>query len=1070
MKQIIELIKKNQVTLFLGAGSSSDVGGPSGGDLLDEIKLTFPDVEFENPNNFFSVCQDIIESGKYGRDDLEKFVKKTLEGLYPNTIHSNLINIPWKCVFTTNYDTVIERIPINLQKRRIRQIKEKNPYIDYRRRDLLYLIKIFGSIDSEYGDEGNPVLTQTDLKKSYEFRRVYYNYLNDFIRYGPVLFIGYSFKDRLIFDLMSEIQDTIGVDAIRPSYAILPNEPNEKTMRLFKKYNINYVKGTLEEFVKLAETEFKHYSITTNYSEKTVHVHGYPIDIPIQYDYEVNENFIYLNNASHISKNIDIRPFFLNEENTFAPFSNNWDFLREIYTFDKTRKIPYLNSKITEGLRNYIVVHSMKKTTTESNEIILLTGPAGSGKSTILKRLAWDWYTSGLPVIFFRPQNNYVDYKQIDSFIQYLEENTKKIEASKWKGSRLRCLIICDHCANFIIDYQKLFDYLFSRGRLVTMIFSDRDNYLDSSLKNRYLTYTIPETISDAERDGFKKYLYEHNIIESDAELFALMDNEEINESFFALMYTIIHETRKPLNQIIHDQYQNLKDKAKEVYSYVCLCNNFDVLPNEELLVRCCYYDYYSFKKEIDEGSLNKVIFPVDFSDENPNSEESHIDYRVHHPIIAQRTIKIEFKEPNVIAQKIIELINHSNPEYPHELNKIENLLINGIGPHSHFSLNFPDNLKKNIFKNAVNKIKTRPVYHHYALLEIESETKNFEKAESFLKIAEHLKGSEKDEFLYTTYGKLYSQWGYLKDDEKKPDEAIKFYKMAEDYFIKGRTVSFKNTYAYVGQIALNKRRAEKTLDRLEKIKFLEKAATLSFEALNIVNDGERESILNLQLEVFNLLGDSEQLEEISKELAGKYQNPAGYRLKIAILYDKYLKADPEKKKEIIPEILRDLNLGLMVDDVDGYLLKIQAYLYLDIFKDDDDKIFEALKKWHDFSNKKDIRMLFNYGMILFKKELYHDSEIVFSEVNRQSQGMPNRSAIINAITLQEKGTNIFYEGIVELIIPEKNEAYLKCKNLPNLKTPIKSFPPFIPKQGQHVKFNISFNYRGLLATNVSPD
>ena len=216
MHRILELLKSNQTTLFLGAGSSIGIGGPPGNKLLTKVLEMFSDVKFSNNGNFFDVCKDIIDSENYSRPELEQFVIKQLNGLYPNEKHNELVSLPWKCIFTTNYDIVLERISQNKFKgRTLRTIKEKEPDVELSRQDILYYIKIFGSIDTPYGDEGYPILSRTDYITSFLSRNSYYKILSDCIRKGPLVFLGYSFEDNLVFDLIDELQQVEGKDIIR---------------------------------------------------------------------------------------------------------------------------------------------------------------------------------------------------------------------------------------------------------------------------------------------------------------------------------------------------------------------------------------------------------------------------------------------------------------------------------------------------------------------------------------------------------------------------------------------------------------------------------------------------------------------------------------------------------------------------------------------------------------------------------------------------------------------------------------------------------------------------------------
>ena len=90
----------------------------------------------------------------------------------------------------------------------------------------------------------------------------------------------------------------------------------------------------------------------------------------------------------------------------------------------------------------------------------------------------------------------------------------------------------------------------------------------------RYLfdsVYEIPDTLTLEDlylfRDHFKKIklnIDENIFLEN-------LKNDTINESFFALMYTTIKESQKPLKNTILDEYKELGDRSKLVYSLYLL-------------------------------------------------------------------------------------------------------------------------------------------------------------------------------------------------------------------------------------------------------------------------------------------------------------------------------------------------------------------------------------------------------------------------------------------------------------------------------------------------------------------
>ena len=1061
LNDIIDLLKTQNVTLFLGAGNSLRLGGPSGKDLLERVIQKFSDLDFRNRSNFFDVCEDIIGSDSHSRVELEDYIKKQFIGLKPDESIIKLISLPWKCIFTTNYDLVIERIPENrLKTQSIRQVTEDNPQIYPDRIDILYYIKIFGSIDCKYNEEGFPVLSNIDKSISFLRRNAYYSHLSECLKKGPVLFIGYSFEDDIVFTIMEELLSSRGSGSFQHSYALTPNDIDERKIKKFSRYDIHHIKGTVENFVFQADLGLKNYDFESHLSEKTVHIRGIPIDIPLNIERPSQEYLEFLNLTSMTSKYSNIRKFFSGEDDSYYPFEKGWDFKREIYEIDEQTQSGLCQLyNVQTGFKKFIF-NNIDSPSQDDNLYAILTGPAGCGKTIILKRLAYDWYSYGNPVIFLKPQASHIDRKQLEAFIEYIESAYKKV--SGYSKPRPRTLLICDNASSIYRDIISLFSEISSRGKAINLIISDRENLFAGRNFSGYPVYRIPESITSSELTTFRDYLYSNKLIESDAELFNIYDNPKINQSFFALMYTLIDESKRPLNTIIHDQYQKLKDWQKAAYEYTCLFNKYRLNLNEEILVNATINEFKKFRDEVKKGSLKSILFPVD-------EQYEEVDYRVHHPIIAERTVDFEFGEPGIIAQKITELISNVNPQYPHQVNQIENLLIFKIGPNSN-EKEIPISLKRDIFEVANQRLKSRSICHHYALLEIEEPNANYKHAEQLLKEALAINQSrERDELIFTSFGKLYAKMGYVFADKGKNSDAEKYYKMAELNFERGRSKHFKNQYSYHGHISLLIRKAIKSSNSLEKITHLSRALQLCEEAINVLDQSEHIRFLEEKGRIFSLSNDIEKFDEIVDLLAKEYKSSAGYKLKANILYRKL--ADLERTPETLSkynELDQLIETGLTIEATDPELLRLKARVSLILHKDDKTYLLKILKTWYQHAQDNDLYVLFRYGVTLFEKDSYEKSKHIFEELDQLSEGYKTKSTLNKVYYIMENGTNKEYLGKITQVSSNGKTIKIKCSSLPNLKYDIGAlYPEFEPIVNDYVKFNIAFNFRGIIGKNV---
>lgn len=1069
MDRILDILRNARTTLFLGAGCSMSVGGPSGSELLSRVVNNFSNVYFTNTNNFFDVCQDIVDSENYSRTDLEKFIRKQLYGIFPCENHYTLFSIPWKCIFTTNYDLTLERsISTKLKNLNIRVVTEDKPEIELKRSDLLYYVKIFGSIDISYGNQGNPILTRTDYTTSYSRRESYYKILAECIREGPVIFLGYSFEDNLVYSMLSELQQTVGPEILKTSYAIFPEDLSEHKKRFFTKNKVIHIKGTFEDFITKIRNGPPIERYQGDYSEKLIHVHSFPIDIPFSIEKPAREDFTFLHSESWADSPQDKKLFFKNEDTTFYPYTNNWDFIREVYSFDGDKnphKCEMYGKHVKTGLKKHIFQY-VNSSLTEDNEIVFLKGIAGCGKSIILKRLAYDWYSSGLPVIFMDPRGLTFDNRQVDSFITFIQEKFSKFN-TKNKWPKPRTLIICDRAAIHNRSYLDLFLYLTLHKKPITMVIADRENMLNNINENNYVTYSIPETISIDERTDFRDYLFENDIIESDADLYYLMDNSDINSSFFALMYTIVDESKRPLNKIITDQYRKLNGWPKEAYEYVCLLNYYNIEPNEEMLVRATTNDLSIFKTEVENGQLKKVIFPE-------KKDWNNIDYRVHHQTIALRTVDLEINDPLLKTKKFIDIFKVINSTSPHEVEKVEEFLIAGIGPNS-LEKKIPTNLRKDIFELISSQIDSRSIYHHYALLEL-IDDKNFDRAEYLLNQALNSSNisNERDENIYTSFGKLYSQKGFFLEDKGLKEEALRTFELAESFFQKGRTKIYRNVYAYHAQINLNIKRAEKEIDDINKIKYYHTALKLCDQGISSLSPFDHEEIIAQEAQIKKSLNDYKGFNEAIEKLTRQYNSSLGYELKSLLLYkDSYDAKNEEEKIAILENAYLAITKGLQMDIDNPSLLAIEAKIGLKLFPEDKDKLYSILKKWYDFSDQMDLKLIYWYGVISFIKGYYMDSKKVFENLKHQTQSLPERNKVKRNHVFLDGNSPKLFRGIITEVSQDENIGFVKCTTIPNLPYELRFLPQkasFTPLKGDHVNFNIFFNMRGAYAHEVRKD
>ena len=97
LQEILSQVSQGNIALFLGAGASHAAGGPTGRKLTEMIKAKFSEID-QGLNDFIEVCQDVIDTPPYSRNDLEEYIKSVLDLLQPTQAHRLLTMYNWASI------------------------------------------------------------------------------------------------------------------------------------------------------------------------------------------------------------------------------------------------------------------------------------------------------------------------------------------------------------------------------------------------------------------------------------------------------------------------------------------------------------------------------------------------------------------------------------------------------------------------------------------------------------------------------------------------------------------------------------------------------------------------------------------------------------------------------------------------------------------------------------------------------------------------------------------------------------------------------------------------------------
>jgi tetratricopeptide (TPR) repeat protein len=1070
LDEILQKVQQGDVVSFLGAGASHAAGGPTGKKLTEMLKERFPKID-QSLNNFIDVCQDVIDTPPYNRNELEDFIRSKLEPLQPTDAHKAMTKFNWAAIFTTNFDDLIE-----LAYRITPECSRHNHPIYSDRfqpnpadRSKIYIFKLMGSMTAIEAETGSMVLSRADYNRALIRRRRYFELLMDFVKTGTMVFIGYSFGDRLVLDVMDEIIEIYGKDRLPWSYALFKQlELDEKTRYMFSSRKIIPVECDLGSFVKYLN---ENYTVSKRVSKhRHFKLGGFSLELNEDEVRQLAEYFEILNEEK-INQDPENRDnFFKGINKSWGAFREGWDFKRDLYVFPKFERT--LDGETVIGCLKDKVFDELKKYDVNDNKVILIKGMAGIGKTMLLRRLAYDVYASGeAPVIFIRPARIAFDYKSLAGFIETLiHQRNQKVPEGKYVPP-LKSLIIIDDAASMIRHVNRLKDFLTSRGRPALIVAAERTGEWDLKWRDfpfriqKENIYELDEKLSEREKSRIVDHLCELKYISTKGTYWDDLIDKTFESSFFATVYALVHPSKKPLNEIIQDQYQNLTVFTQKAVRYICLFHQFDLPINYELLVGALKCSYPDFHSDVLEKDAAKVIF-------EEQDEEGNLLYRTHHRIIAEKTVQFFFGDPEMQKDYFQEIFKEATLTNRKEREICEKLFVEYIGPGAKKRI-FAYDQQRQLFRTICEKNPIRSLVHHWGILETDDQ--NYAEAKQLLESALNLpRGDidsyrgESDQNILTSLGNLYSHWGMEFLEEGNEAKAEEYFKEAEDSFRKSRHGEFSNAHAYHAHARMCYLRGDRAEDEPEKLDYYAKALEILTVAKDNLNEDDLRPINELGMMIWVHIGDEHKIAQYQEILRDKFKTARGYCLYAELLWQRAHLKEGYERRNLSQLALQQVEEGLVYFPNDEYVLRLRAKLLKELEPANLDAYFKALQQWNAASLLPNAWLLYELGRTAFCMGYYDISKEFFKDLET-GIGVGHRLRNFPRNPIREKGRKVEFEGRVANIF-SLYDGEINCDTLRSLRYPIPFRPAacrFTPSRGDLVKFYIAFSYRGPWADKV---
>ena len=632
---ITDQLASGNVILFLGSGASIGAQSDNGEkplsalELRNELSDTFLNGELRN-----EPLSHVAEIAKSTSNllDVQQFIAERFKALRPAPFHTLITKFKWHAIVTTNYDLIVEQAyqesdhPLQtltpvIQDGDLRAATEKP--------NSLPLLKIHGCV-THINDPSLPLILATEeYAKHKRNRENIFRALQDWARSYPIFFCGYDISDPNITQILWDVGDTSNS---RPRYVTVNPGLIDVQLSYWRDRRFIPLPQTFQSFLEDQDQKVPtHKRVLGGISNesslsisKWIPSHETPTESLASY---ISTDLV------HVYPEMDSDG--VTPAQFYSGFSNSW------YAYSQ-------KLDIERRVSSDIAIEAILEEEHERPRFFILKGHAGSGKSVVLQRLAWDSANEYEKLVFFINENSIIDINLIEEIFNLTKESFY--------------LFIDDAIPN-THQIKSLYEHLHRKSIPVTIIAAARTNewnvwgdsleaILDKSYEITNLSEKeIKQLLSSLERHGCLGELTD-TPFEKILEYFTLSAERQL--------LVALHEATnaKSFHEIISDELNKLTPlEAKQLYLDICTLHRFGVVARAGIISRTSEIHFEDFQERLFKP-LQHVVKTV------KDTKTRDIAYKTRHRIIADMAFESAFRDPESRANQIIRIIKNMNIEY----------------------------------------------------------------------------------------------------------------------------------------------------------------------------------------------------------------------------------------------------------------------------------------------------------------------------------------------------------------------------------------------------------------------
>jgi tetratricopeptide (TPR) repeat protein len=593
-----QALESGQCVLFVGAGVGGHLHAADGTSAPDAVALASEmahhfSIDPGSTPDLAKVAQ-LVQIRK-GRPELETFLRKRLADLEPDETLRWLFSLRWRAIFTTNYDSGIQR-SYALNPNPVQNPVTISKTADLTQFETRIQVPIFHLHGNLFGpSNGQIVISEDDYIQFREQRRMMFELLKVQFATSTILYVGYSNRDPNWKLVLEEIRGEFLPSPMPPAYRVSP-DTNQIDVELLSARGVETIDLTLEGFRETATLALSTVTVPADVLQKL----GPSIPSDLANAFETNPAAVarllasweYANQAPFDAV-ANLKSFLRGDRANWALIARGMQFTRDL----------------EEGIYDEMLDFATARSTSPST--LLLLGPAGYGISTLLLTLAAKLvYERAGPVFVHKPGTQLV-------------QGDIEFAMSIFPG--IRPFFVIDNAADDVATIDEVIHQIKRSQRAGLFLLGERLNEWRQRRGKTTGREFLLEPLSDPEINRLLDCLGKHGELNKLQHLSRDLQFTAIKEKHGKELLVAMREATedKGFDAILEDEYRGIADDfSRRLY-----------------LIVCCFYQHGAFLRDSLLAQLLEVSLTTMYS-KSKDATEGVVVYELVDEISGRYTVR----------------------------------------------------------------------------------------------------------------------------------------------------------------------------------------------------------------------------------------------------------------------------------------------------------------------------------------------------------------------------------------------------------------------------------------------